>query len=337
LRTIAGDVEDIIASTPGTWNVDNPLAVNKTDLRVDINRDKAGLLGIGLQNIDLTVRASLAGLEVDEVTLSNGEEHPLVVRLPFDKDPSIGDFGKVYFANNRGGQVPLNQVAKVKFEAAVSEILHYNMDRSTSVTADVNNPDQTTDITLDIMDKLDQYEFPDGYGFHVGGEYENQQESFGDLGKLLLAALVGIFAVLVLQFRSIKQPLIVFSAIPLAITGSFVALFLTGWSFSFFAFVGFISLMGIVVNSSIILVDYANRLKDSGKTIGEALREAASTRLTPIVLTATTTIVGLLPLTLSNTGLWSPLGWTIIGGMISSTLLTLFVVPVLYQWLTPVK
>ena len=93
--------------------------------------------------------------------------------------------------------------------------------------------------------------------------------------------------------------------------------------------------MGIVVNSSIILVDYANRLRDAGKPLGQALREAASTRLIPIVLTATTTIVGLLPLTLSNTGLWSPLGWTIIGGMISSTLLTLFVVPVLYQWLTP--
>ncbi len=337
LKQLAVDVEQVIANTPGTWNVDNPLAVSNTDVRVKVNKDKAGLLGLPLQTIDLTVRASLAGLEVDQVTLSNGEEYPMIVRLPFDSDPTLNDFDKVYFSTNSGHQVPLKQVAAVQFEPAVSEILHYNMDRSTSVTSDVNNPDETTTITLEIMDKLEQYNFPQGYHYHVGGEYENQQESFGDLGKLLLAALVGIFAVLVLQFRSIKQPLIVFSAIPLAISGSFVALFITGWSFSFFAFVGFISLMGIVVNNSIILVDYANRLRARGLTLAKALRKAAQTRLTPILLTTTTTIVGLLPLTLSQTGLWSPLGWTIIGGMISSTLLTLFVVPVLYQWLTPQK
>ena len=334
LKKIAQDVEQIIVDTEGTWNVDNPLAVSKTDLRIKINRDKAGMVGVPLPTIDVAVRASLAGFEVDQVSLRDGEEYPLIVRVPFDEDPSISDFNKVYFANDKGKQVPLKQVARVEFESAVTEILHYNLDRSTSVTAEVNNPDQTTAITLDIMDQLDQYQFPAGYGYHVGGEYENQQESFGDLGKLLAVALIGIFAVLVLQFRSVKQPLIVFSAIPLAITGSFIALFVTGWSFSFFAFVGFISLMGIVVNNSIILVDYSNRLMEDGMDLTNAIKEATQTRFTPIVLTTTTTIVGLLPLTLSNTGLWSPLGWTIIGGMLSSTLLTLYLVPVLYQWFT---
>ena len=335
LKRIAGDVEQIISNTPGTWNVDNPLAINKTDLRVKINRDKAGLIGLPLTTVDVAIRASLAGIEVDQLTLTDGEEYPMVVRVPFTDNPSVSDFNKVYFTNTTGEQVPLNQVARIEFEPAVPEILHYNLDRSTSVTADVNDPDQTTAITLDIIDQLEQYEFPVGYRYYVGGEYENQQESFGDLGKLLLVALIGIFAVLVLQFRSVTQPLIVFSAIPLAITGSFVALFITGWSFSFFAFVGFISLMGIVVNNSIILVDYANKLIEEGNNLLQAIESAAHTRFTPIVLTTTTTIVGLLPLTLSNTGLWSPLGWTIIGGMISSTFLTLFLVPVLYQWFTP--
>ncbi len=334
LKGIAQDVERMIAGTPGTWNVDNPLATSKTDLRVKINRDKAGMIGLPLTTIDLAIRASLAGIEVDQLTLSDGEQYPMVVRVPFTDDPSVSDFNKVYLTNTTGDQVPLNQVARVTFEQAVPEILHFNLDRSTSVTADVNNPDQTTAITTAIIEQLDQYDFPAGYRYYVGGEYENQQESFGDLGKLLLVALIGIFAVLVLQFRSVMQPLIVFSAIPLAITGSFVALFVTGWSFSFFAFVGFISLMGIVVNNSIILVDYANNLMKQGKTLTQAIQSAAQTRFTPIILTTTTTIVGLMPLTLSNTGLWSPLGWTIIGGMISSTLLTLFLVPVLYQWLT---
>jgi len=334
LKSIAADVERIMEGMPGTINVDNPLAISKTDLKVRYNRDKAGLIGLDLNDLDLTVRASIAGLEVDEVNLDNGEEYPMVVRLPFTEDPSIDDFNKVYFTTVNGGQVPLRQVARVEFEPAVTEILHHNLERSTAVTANVLNPDQTIAITLDIMEKLDNYPFPNGYGYIVGGEYKNQQESFGDLGKLLLVALIGIFAVLVLQFRSIKQPLIVFSAIPLAITGSFVALFITGWSFSFFAFVGFISLMGIVVNNSIILVDYTNRLMRQGKGLLEALKTGSETRFVPIVLTTTTTIVGLLPLTLSGTNLWSPLGWTIIGGMISSTFLTLFVVPVLFKLLT---
>ena len=334
LKTIARDVEGIISDVEGTWNVDNPLAVNKTDLRVKINREKAGLIGLPLPTIDVAVRASLAGYQVDQVTLGSGKDYPLIVRVPFTDNPTIGDFNKVYFTTDRGSQVPLKQVARVEFEPAVTKILHYNLDRSTSITAEVNNPDHTTAITLDIIDQLERYEFPAGYDYYVGGEYENQQESFGDLGKLLIVALIGIFAVLVLQFKSLKQPLIVFSAIPLAITGSIVALFLTGWSFSFFAFVGFISLMGIVVNNSIILVDYANRLMAEGNDLVSAIKMATRTRFTPIILTTTTTVVGLLPLTLSNTGLWSPLGWTIIGGMLSSTLLTLYLVPILYQWFT---
>ena len=124
------------------------------------------------------------------------------------------------------------------------------------------------------------------------------------------------------------------SAIPLALTGSVVALFLTGFSFSFFAFVGFTSLAGIVVNTSIILVDYANQLREKGKEVTAAIQQAAETRFTPILLTTLTTICGLLPLTLGGSNLWAPLGWTIIGGMISSTLLTLVVVPILYKWLT---
>jgi len=198
----------------------------------------------------------------------------------------------------------------------------------------VTNPDATTTITEAIIEQLDTIELPQGYSLYVAGEYEAQQDTFGDLGILLILSMLGIFAVLVLQFKSFKQPLIVFAAIPLAVTGSFFALFITGWSFSFFAFVGFISLVGIVVNNSIILVDYSNQLMKQGQSKLEAIQEGAKTRFVPIILTTTTTILGLLPLTLSATSLWSPLGWTIIGGMISSTFLTLIIVPILFNWFT---
>ena len=149
--------------------------------------------------------------------------------------------------------------------------------------------------------------------------------------KAILVAVLGIFAVLVLQFRSYEQPLIVFSAIPLAIIGSILALLITGYSFSFSAFIGLTSLVGIVVNNSIILVDYINQLRAKGKSLIDAVKEATEVRFIPIVLTTTTTIGGLLPLTVGGGTLWAPMGWTIIGGLIASTFLTLMVVPVLYK------
>ena len=143
--------------------------------------------------------------------------------------------------------------------------------------------------------------------------------------------VISIFSVLLLQFKSFKQPFIVFLAIPFAFTGMIWALLITHNSFSFTAFVGLTSLVGIVVNNSIILVDYINKLRERGKSLEEALQLAAETRLTPIVLTALTTIGGLLPLTLQGGTLWAPMGWTIIGGLSVSTLLTLVIVPVSYK------
>ena len=136
---------------------------------------------------------------------------------------------------------------------------------------------------------------------------------------------------LVLQFRSFVQPLIIFSAIPLAIIGSILALFITGNVFSFTAFIGLASLVGIVINNSIILVDYTNLLRRRGKNVIPALKEAGEVRFMPIILTTGTTIGGLLPLTLRGGSLWAPMGWTIIGGLLVSTFLTLLIVPVLYK------
>ncbi|NBC25757.1 MAG: AcrB/AcrD/AcrF family protein [Bacteroidetes bacterium] len=332
LRNLSAQVEEIIRNTDGTKDVDNPLSNDKTDLSVSVNRDKAGMYGVSMLEIDQTVRAAMSGLFVDEATFDDNEEYPLVVRLPFSDHPVVTDFEKIYVSSRQGNQVPLKQLADIHYESSTAQIIHYNLDRSTSVTANVTNPDQTGAITQQIIRQLDELEWPEGYRYYAAGEYETQQESFGDLAQLLIIALIGIFAILVLQFHSFSQPLIIFSAIPLAVTGSFVALFLSGWSFSFFAFVGFISLSGIVVNNSIIFVDYANMLRKEGRTVKQALIETGKIRFAPILITTTTTIVGLMPLTFSATSLWSPLGWTIIGGMISSSLLTLLVVPVLYQW-----
>jgi len=334
IAELSFQVEDVIRSVEGTLDVDNPLARARTDLSIALDWEKAALAGLSVASVDRSIRAAVAGIRAENALMEDGKEYPLVVRLGTEGDTRVRDLESVYLLNAYGDQIPLRQLAETRFEPSINSFLHFNFERSSSVTANVINADFTTRITEEIIRGLDEISWPDGYSYYVAGEYETQQEAFGDLANLLILAMIGVFAVLVLQFRSFLQPVIIFSAIPMAITGSFVALFITGWSFSFFAFVGFISLIGIVVNNSIILIDYANQLRREGKSVLRSVIESAETRFTPIVLTTTTTVAGLLPLTLSNTGLWTPLGWTIIGGMITSTALTLLIVPILYIWFT---
>jgi multidrug efflux pump subunit AcrB len=331
LKQIARDVEDIIAKTQGTININNPLGTAKTDLQVKINRDKAGILGVPLVEIDRTVRASIAGMRVSSYRDAEGKEYDIVARLPIAEKPTIDDFDRIYVSSVTGAQIPLKQVAAINFKSSPMIINHYNLERTITLTADVKGNTSVAKVTNQIVQKLEKYNWKKGYRYGIGGETETREESFGGMFKAILVAMIAIFGVLVLQFRSYSQPLIVFSAIPLAIIGSILALLITGYSFSFSAFVGLTSLVGIVVNNSIILVDYTNQLRGAGKELVEALKEAAETRFIPIVLTTATTIGGLIPLTLGGGTLWAPMGWTIIGGLIASTFLTLILVPVLYK------
>jgi multidrug efflux pump subunit AcrB len=334
LQKISRDVEDMVNSAAGTVNVNNPIGTSKTDLHVRVNRDKAGMLGIRLNEIDRTVRAAMAGLVVSRFRDSNGEEHNIVVRLPNDGKPQIRDLSRIYVSSLTGVQIPLDQVAKLEFRASPQVITQYNLERNVTITADLTGTVTVDDAMAEIAPRLEAYDWPKGYRYAIAGELESRDESFGGMIKAVIVALVGIFGVLVLQFRSYSQPLIVFSAIPMAMIGSIMALLATGNTFSFTAFVGLTSLVGIVVNNSIILVDYTNQLRAEGKNIIEALKEAGETRFMPIVLTTATTVGGLLPLTLGGGSMWAPMGWTIIGGLLMSTFLTLVVVPVLYQLYT---
>ena len=335
LRKVAADVEQMVASAPGAVNVDNPVEALKTDMRIKINREKAGMLGIPLVDIDWTVRASIAGVAVSKYRDADGEEYDIVVRLPVDEKPSVEDFDKIYVSSVIGAQIPLNQVASIEYQPGPQKITHYNMDRSVTITADVIGDHSVEEATSHVVAQLEEYDWPRGFRYYVGGERESREESFGGLSRAVVIAMIAIFGVLVFQFRSFSQPLIVFSAIPLAVVGSILALLITGHTFSFTAFIGMTSLVGIVVNNSIILVDYTNQLRGGGAELIDALKEACETRFRPIILTTATTIGGLLPLTLGGGSAWAPMGWTIIGGLAVSTVLTLIIVPILYSLFTP--
>ncbi len=331
LRTISADVEDIVKNSSGTVNVDNQLSKTTTDLHFKINRDKAGIFGVSVYTIDQTIRTAINGTVVSRFRDSEGKEYDIVFRLAVNEGLKTEDFDKIYVTSITGKHIPLKNFVTMEMRPAPGIIVHYNMDRNSTITADISDGHTLDEVVEDLRPMLNKYGWPDGYGYKFAGELESREESFSGMAKASLIAIIAIFAVLVLQFRSLTQPLIIYSAIPFAIIGSILALWITGYSFSFTAFVGLISLIGIVINNSIIMVDYTNVLRQEGKKMFEALVLAGETRFTPIVLTTLTTIGGLLPLTLRGGTMWAPMGWTIIGGLLASTLLTLVMVPVLYK------
>ena len=334
LEKIAGNVEEIIKSEQGTVNIVNPLSSTKTDLQININRDKAGMLGVPLSEIDRTVRMCLVGLPIAEYHDKGGDSYNIIARLPMGESLGISEFDNIYVSSLTGKTIPLKQLASIELSKSPQTIDHYGRERCVEVLADVERGYNTDVVTKNIIRKIEKYNFPAGYSYTVGGELEEREESFGGLRQAFLIAFIAIFGILVLQFRSYSQPLVVFSAMPLAVIGSILGLLITGNNFSFTAFIGLTSLLGIVVNNSIILVDYINQLRQDGKDIVSALKIAGATRFTPIILTTGTTIGGLLPLTLRGGTLWAPMGWTVIGGLLISTLLTLIIVPVLYKMFT---
>jgi multidrug efflux pump subunit AcrB len=336
LKKISNDFEEIFNSVSGVINISNPSREKVTDIYVNINKEKAITLGVPLHEIDKTIRIALSGMKISQFRDPNGDIYDIDLNLESEKSSETAkmtDFDNIYVSSLIGEQIPLIHLANIEFRAGKSKIEHFNLKRAVSVTSDIEGR-TANEVTLEILKKIDSYNFPSGYSYFVGGEKESQEKAFGGLTSATLLAMVFIFVVLVLQFKSFRQPLIVFSAIPMAIVGSVIALYLSGNTFSFTAFVGLTSLVGIVVNNSILLVEYSNELLKSGKSLLESVQEAAVARFTPIVMTSGTTVGGLLPLTLFGGEMWAPMGWTIIGGLLASTLLTLLVVPVLYKLFT---
>jgi multidrug efflux pump subunit AcrB len=327
---LAGEVDALLRTVEGARDIRAPMLKPRSDLLISINREKAGLLGVPVAAIDQAVRAALEGVPVGRFRDEDGEAYAISVELDRQGMPEPDDLDRIRVASRAGDAIPLRQLADVVFEPVLNRIDHYATIRSTTVTAEVRDGYLSADVIGEVRDLLSGLDVPVGFRVFMAGEAEELGDSFTDLLRALLLANLGIFAVLVLQFRSLAQPMIILLALPLAIPGSIVALLLAGYTFSFFAFVGLTALAGVVINNAIILIDTANRKRDDGLPPDQAMVSAAGIRLYPILLTTMTTIAGLLPLTLQNSDLWSPLGWTIIGGMVCSTVLSLFVVPALY-------
>ncbi len=336
LRRVAGRVEDMIAGIEGTIYVDNPIASIKTDLRININKDKATTLGIPIAEIDRMIRLAIAGLNAGNFTTPDGDEYNLKVTLPKDKTfADLNVFKDLYVNSLSGASVPLSQVASLEFQRSPNTITHYDKDRYTLVTALVRSGYFAQDINTKIRENLAKMDLPRDMHYVIAGEVESSERSFGGMGTVILITIFGLLAVLILEFKTFRSTIIVLSVIPLGIIGAVLALLATGYPFSFTAVVGLIALMGIEVKNSILLVDFTNQLRIEGRSLNEAIQEAGEIRFVPILLTSLTAIGGLTPLAIEENPLYSPLAYVLIGGLISSTLLSRIVTPVLYKLLAP--
>jgi multidrug efflux pump subunit AcrB len=336
LRRLSASVEQVLHDTPGTRDVQNPVRLLRTDLDLGIDTQKAGLFGVSSFEANRTVRMAIAGFTAGQLRARNGDEYDITLRLPMQEQQTLDAIDRINVASITGRQVPLREFARPRFESVPNSITRYNRERQVTVSSEVRAGYNTAKVTGDVERRLRALELPPGYRFVIAGEREAQSESFGGLLPAVLVAIFGILAVLVLEFGSFRSTLIVATVIPLGVTGALFALLLSGYTLSFTSIIGMIALVGIEIKNSILLVDFTNQLRAQGRPLEEAIESAGETRFLPILLTSATAIGGLLPLAVQGSGLYSPLAVTIIGGLISSTLLARLVTPVMYKLLPPV-
>lgn len=335
IKYYATKVEDIMRRLEGTTYIKNPLSQSLTEIKVSINTEKAGVLGIPTVDIDRTIRLALAGVEAGRFRDKDGMEYPINVSLPRDSTDDFSRLGMIYISSLSGAQVPLSQLAGIEFANSPTLIQHYNKERSMTVSSSVKTGYNTDRLTKEILVEIGKLRLPEGFKLIPAGEIESMRESFGGIGTAILIAVFGIFAILILEFRTFKSTLIVLSVIPLGIIGGLLMLWLTGYDLSFAAAIGFVALIGIEIKNSILLVDFTNQLRQQGTPLEEAIIRAGEIRFLPVLLTTFTAIGGLLPIALSRSGLYSPLAFVIIGGLITSTLLARLVTPVMYKIIPP--
>jgi hydrophobe/amphiphile efflux-1 (HAE1) family protein len=310
---------------------------NYPELDVEVDREKAGTLGLSEQQVAQTVLTSLVGntqfAPIPFTDPKTGNEYFINVRLDDKHRSSVDDLSQIFLRAPSGGTVALDTIAQVRRGSGPVVINRKYLQRIVDVTANVAPGKDLGGASEALQRVLDELPPPEGFTVRLGGQTEAQKQAFADLTFAGVLAILLVYMVLASQFKSLIDPLVIMFSVPLGITGVFLALYLTGTTLSVNSFMGVIMMVGIVVSNGVLLVDFANVLRDRGLPLREATIEAGRTRLRPILMTTIATIVGLLPMAAgigegSETNL--PLARAVIGGLTVSTVFTLFLVPALY-------
>ncbi len=328
LIAVTNVLEEKVMKMPGTKNITNDMKDKTFDYKVDVDEDVATALGITKYDIQRQVNIALYGA-VPSVFRKNGSEYDINVKSDIS---SISELQNLEIKSSiTGAKIPLKQFADIEFDSKIDSINRYDRKQTITIEADsalgFNAVNLENEIEHEIIPSMELQ----GVQIAYAGERESIDEAFGVVGLLAAAAIGLIYVLLVMQFNSFIQPLVILVTIPLSLIGSILGLYIFDKPLSLTAFLGIIALIGLVVKNGILLIEYINEARKNGYSIDEACKDAVSKRFNPIILSAATTVMGLLPLAISGGNLFGPMAISLMAGLMVSTFLTMVVIPVIYS------
>jgi len=331
LTRLGNQVVDLIRQVPGAREVNSSLQEGRPEIQVLVHRDRAASYGLSPAEVASTVRTAIDGTVATKYR-TGGEEVDIRVQVANGEVSRLPDLFNLTILSPAGAQVPLSQVAEIKETRGPHTISREDQTRYVAITAQLAGRDLGS-VMKDIQGKIAGLALPSGYAVEYGGEQKQMAETFGDLSMALLLAVVLVYLVMVAQFESALYPFIIMFSVPVTMVGVSFSLLISGRAFSVPAFIGVIMLVGIVVKNAIVFVDYVNILRRRGMERREAILKAGPTRLRPILMTALTAILAMLPMALTlgeGSEGQAPMATVVAGGLAFSTLITLVLVPIIY-------
>jgi HAE1 family hydrophobic/amphiphilic exporter-1 len=335
LEQTAVFLSGVLSSIEGTENVDSGVQLTTGEFVIDINKVVAKQYGLTAVDVADYIRTTISGKEASSIKVLEDEIEVKIYSADYYNSNNIGialpiDVSEIkeMSIQTPKGAVSLGTFIDISLEPGRSIIERLDNERNIAITSAVASGYNSQEIISAFQEKLKEVELPKGVDVSYGGEIENIQESFTDLGQAMLIGVFMIFILMVVQLKSYRQSFFIIVTVPLAVTGVFFGLALAGKPLSFPSFIGIVALSGIVVNNAIILIDTINKRRENGEENGKAVVLGASSRFRPVILTTVTTVFGLLPLVFASPE-WSPVAYSIIVGLLFSTVLTLVVVPIL--------
>jgi len=333
ITTSLGDeLESRMKNIDGVIDIKKSYSQPKPEYQIRINRDRVSALGLSVYQVATTIETAVKGKLATRFR-EGGEEYNVIVQLDESYRQSRTDLENIFITSITGNQVPLKNVASIVLGEAAAQIDREDQERMINVSCSVSERDLQS-VLADVQDQLNDMNYPPNYRWEIGGAAEDMQESFMYLGVAIIIALFLVYMVMASQFESLLDPFIIIFTVPLAIMGAVWGLFLTGTTLSVTALIGFILLVGIVVNNGIVLVDYINQLREKhGHDLWVAILIGGKRRMRPILMTALTTILAMFPIALelgSGAELWVGMARAVIGGLTLATVLTLIIIPIIY-------
>ncbi len=331
---VAKQIEKKMRTIKGAVDIRISQKQPRQEIVVVPDREKMARLGISTSLLANTLRAGYYGIAATKFR-DAGEDFDIFIRLKKASRTDISQIKNIPIAKVQGKTVYLKDIARIEERLGPVEIQRKNRERMISVGCNVFGRPMG-DVKDDIVRFIHHISIPANINIEFGGEVEEQKKAFSSMRQLLIVGIILVYMVMAAQFESVKSPFIIFFSVPFAFTGVILGLFLTGTPLSIMSFMGLIMLMGVVVNNAIVLVDYANQLRNQGKSVVEAITTAAKVRLRPIVMTSLTTILGLLPLTVfraQGAEMWRAFGITAVSGLVLSSIVSLVIIPAMYVWM----